>query len=325
MFIEDIAWFILAFIVLIIAAELLVKSLTKIASYLNMAEFVIGFIIVAIGTSIPEFFVGITSAVEGKPALALGNVIGANILDLTMVIGIITLLKRGITIETKAVKRDTLYMFAMMGLPLILMLDRAISRMDGVILVSVFFIYVLKILSQKRRFRERLGGVTHKVFIHNLILAVSSVILLMISAHFVIQYGQLIAEDLDVSPFLIGLFVISIGTTLPELTFESRAIMTDHRYMALGDLIGSVIVNSTLVLGITAIICPIHITTDVEFLLLITAAFFMLTVAFLFMTFVECERHILWQEAIALIFLYILFILVEFSIKSLEVTINTGL
>lgn len=318
MLIENLMIFIFAFIVLVIAAELLVKSLTKIASYLDMAEFVIGFIIVAVGTSIPEFFVGVTSALDGNPKLALGNVIGANILDLTLVIGIITLLKRGITIETKAVEKDTLYMFAVMSLPLILMLDRDISRLDGFILIAVFILYVLKILSQKKRFRERLKETTHKVFINNVILAVSSIILLMISAHFVIEYSRLLALDFGISDILIGLFVLSIGTTVPELTFESKAILMKHRYMALGDLIGSVVVNSTLVLGVTAIICPIQITTDVEFLMLLTAAFFMLTVAFLFMTLVEYERHILWQEAIALIFLYILFILVEITIISLS-------
>jgi cation:H+ antiporter len=110
--------------------------------------------------------------------------------------------------------------------------------------------------------------------------------------------------------------MISFGTTLPELTFESKAILARHRYMALGDLIGSVVANSTLILGIVAVIHPITIT---NFLIFLTSSFFMITVAFLFMTFIECEKHILWQEGIALILLYILFVIIELNIRSLEI------
>ena len=115
---------------------------------------------------------------------------------------------------------------------------------------------------------------------------------------------------------LIGLFMVSIGTTLPELTFEVKAVLAKHRYMALGDLLGSVVANSTLVLGVTALIHPI----TADFLLFITSASFMVVVAFLFMTFVESEKKITLQEGIALIMLYVLFIIVMFNMRIIETT-----
>ncbi|OYT39748.1 MAG: hypothetical protein B6U86_04970 [Candidatus Altiarchaeales archaeon ex4484_43] len=270
MFLTDLILFVLTCIVLVKSAETLVGSLSRIASYFKVTEFVVGFMIMAFATSIPELFTGISSAMEStvespKTSLAIGNVIGANIIDLTLVIGIAAILRRNIKVETKAVRTDAVQ------------------------------------------------GEFHK----NLILFVISISLLFISAHFLIEYAHALALELGVPDILIGLLMISLGTTLPELTFETKAVLSEHQYMALGDLIGSVIANSTLVLGLTAIIFPIQ-TTD--FVLFMTSAFFMLTIAFLFITFIEAEKHITWQEGIALIFLYILYMIVVLTIRSLETT-----
>jgi len=321
MFLTDLMLFVLTCIVLVKSAETLVGSLSRIASYFRVTEFVVGFMIMAFATSIPELFTGISSAMEStvespKTSLALGNVIGANIIDLTLVIGIAAILRRNIKVETKAVRTDTVYMFLISILPLILMMDHEISRIDGVVLLFIFAIYVFRLLTQKGRFREKIGiDISRGEFHKNLILFVISISLLFISAHFLIEYAHALALELGVPDILIGLLMISLGTTLPELTFETKAVLSEHQYMALGDLIGSVIANSTLVLGLTAIIFPIQ-TTD--FILFMTSAFFMLTIAFLFMTFIEAEKHITWQEGIALIFLYILYMVVVLTIRSLE-------
>jgi len=325
----DLLYFIMGCLVLVKSADIVVKSLSRIAAYFRMTEFVIGFIVMAFATSVPELFIGIFSAIGGRPDIALGNVIGANIIDLTLVIGIAALLKRGIKIETKAVKTDTAYMFLIALLPVILMLDNEMSRIDGIILIIVFVLYLIKLLAQSKRFREAERGLERKEFYRYLIFFITGIILLSGSAHLIIVSVENIAdksglitetENDESGPtliyYMIALLVVSIGTTLPELTFESKAILSDHQYMALGDCIGSVIANSTLVLGVTALIHPI----ETDFLLFITSAFFMLTVAFLFMTFIEAEKHILWQEAVALILLYVLFIIVTIAVGSYEFT-----
>lgn len=317
MLIENLLLFIGACIVLIISAEFLVKSLTKVAFYLGLSEFVVGFMIVALATSIPELFVGITSALEGNPKLSVGNVIGANIIDLTLVIGIVTILRRGIKVETKAVRTDTLYMFIIAALPLILMMDQKICRFDGLILLIAFFLYVLRLFKQEKRFRETIDHVHKREFVKNAIFTCVSIILLLLSADFLVRYASSLAIELSVPPILIGLLPISLGTTLPELTFEAKAVLMRHRYMALGDLIGSVVANTTLVLGTVALISEHPI--EPNFLLFLTSSFFMIVVAFLFTTFVEAEKHILWQEGVALILLYVLFVIVLFNIRTVEV------
>lgn len=252
-----------------------------------------------------------------NPELGLGNVIGGNIIDLTLVIGILALLKRGIVIDTKTVRIDTLYMFVITTIPILLMLDQELSRLDGGILLIAFFVYIFQLFSQEKRFREILNGIIKKEFLWNMGISVISIIILFFSVWAIIENASIIATSFMIPSILIGLFVVAFGTTLPELMFDVTAILKKHSYMALGDLIGSVIANSTLVLGVTALIYPIQ----ADFLIFLTSSFFMLTVAFLFMTFVAAEKHILWQEGIALILLYIFFVIIEFNIRMIEASV----
>lgn len=323
MLITNLLLFLAACIVLVVSGSLLVRSLRKVAIFLHVSEFVIGFMLMAFATSIPELFVGISSALAASTALTIGNVIGANILDLTLIVGIIVLLKRGIVIESDKTKKDALYMFFIAALPLILMwIGKSISRVDGVILIAAFLLYARKLYKERKIFTKEVSNGVRKRWepILNTLLFIFSLALLFISSRFVVQYATLLSMDLILPPVLIGLFLISIGTTLPELTFESSAVMMGHSEMALGNLIGSVIVNSTLVLGITALIYPITVNMWIFF----TSAIFMLLVAFLFATFVESGNKLYIKEGISLILLYIFFILIEFYIKGNSVMVRIG-
>ncbi|MFZ2455232.1 MAG: sodium:calcium antiporter [Candidatus Altiarchaeia archaeon] len=313
-------FFMASCLVLIVTAELLVKSLTKVAFYFGMTDFIVGFMIVAIATSIPELFIGVTSAVEGNPELSLGNVLGSNIIDLTLVVGVMALLRKGIRMETKAVQTDTLYMFVITIMPLVLMLmGSSLDRFDGFLLISAFFLYITRIFVQRSRFKEETGEkISHADFLQNSFIAIASVFLLLASAQFLVKYSTALASDLLSPSILVGLFLISIGTTLPELIFGSGAILMKHKYMAFGDIIGSVVANNTLVLGTVALVSNTPIQPNM--FLFLVSAFFMVVVAFLFTTFVEVEKHILWQEGVALIMLYVLFVIVVLNIRMLEIS-----
>lgn len=315
MLIANIILFLLACLVLVVSGTLLVKSLTKIASYLRISEFIIGFMIMAFATSIPELFVGINAALAKKTSLALGMVIGSNIVDLTLVMGIAILLKRGITIKSDKTKADSLYMFFIAALPLVLMwIGSSISKIDGIILICAFLVYARKLYKERKVFTKEFKN-HHKRWepILNTILFIASLALLFFASKFVIHYADLLSMDFALPPIIMGLFLIALGTSLPELVFEAKAVMLGHTEMALGNIIGSVIVNSTLVLGVTALIYPI----TANLLLLFTSGMFMLLVVFLFATFVESGDRLYIKEGISLIFLYIFFIIIEFYIKGL--------
>ena len=313
----NLLFFAIACAVMVFSGTWLVKSLVKIARFLRITEFAAAFIIMAIATSLPELFVGISSALAKNPALALGNIVGANILDLTLIMGIIILLGRGIKVGSKEIKKDAFYMIFISMLPVALFaIGKGLSRTDGVILIGVFIFYSLRILKRKRKFKKELKDEVRRAdAILNAFLFTVCLILLFLSARYIIHYANALAIDLLLPPIMIGLFLISIGTTLPELTFGTRAALMGHKEMALGDQIGTVIFNSTFVLGITTIICPI----SAQFSLFLISALFMLLAAFLLATFMESGSKLGVREGIALILLYAFFVVMEFYIKGIVI------
>lgn len=311
----NLIYFALACIALILSGTWLVKTLTKISRFLRITEFAAAFIIMAIATSLPELFVGITSALEGTPAIALGNIIGANILDLTIVSGIIILLGRGIKVKSRKIKRDSVYMSLILLLPLALfMINNSISRIDGAILVGVFALYSYRLLKRRAKFTKPVEDhIKRKDVVISIFIFIFSIVALFFSSKFLVHYASLLSIELSLPPIMVGLFIISIGTTLPELTFGARAVMLGHGEMALGDQIGTVIANTTLIIGITAIIYPI----TAHFIFFVIGAIFMLLVGFLFVTFTESGSKLDVKEGISLILLYIFFVIIEFYIKTI--------
>lgn len=310
---ENLIFFIIACLVLVLAGSFLVRSLSKIASFLKLSEFVVGFVVMAVATSLPELFVGIASALAAKPALSLGNVIGSNIADITLVGGVIALLGRRINVRSKLIRKDSLWMIAIAALPMALMfIGKSLSKLDGAILVAVFLLYAGNLIKRRQNIKRMSENKVKKwdVVLSPAIFLVS-LVLLFFSAEYVVKYGSALALDMFLPPILIGLFFIAIGTSLPELVFETTAVLKHHPEMALGDLIGSVVANSTLVLGVTALIYPV----SADFLLFLTSAVFMIVVAFVFMVFIHSGRKLEWKEGLALLLLYILFIIVELTIK----------
>jgi len=261
-------------------------------------------------TSLPEFFIGITSAIRNIPQLSLGNVIGASLLDLTIVLAIPILLAKKINPHSETEKKDTILMFLLLFLPLILILDRTFSRIDGLILLIAFFLYTKHLLKQKRL--EKLAKkLIPRELIKNLLKFFVGVSLLLLSSNFVVKYADLIAQELVLSPVLIGLIIVSVGTTLPELTFGIEAAIKKHPGMAVGNIVGSVVANMILVIGTTSIIRPIFPSITP----LIPAFAFLILTALIFYYFIKNNKALTKKHALILSSIYILFLISELILK----------
>lgn len=310
--ITNILFFALACLALIISGTLLVKSLAKIAHLFKMTEFAAAFIIMSIATSFPELFVGISSALNKTPEIALGNIFGANMLDLTLIMGIMILAGRGIVIKSKEIKKDSFVMGIMIVIPIILFfIGDELSRTDGIILVASFVLYSYTLIKKEKEYSKKQKSNIKKFNMLITLLTFSlSLMLLLLSSKYVVYYANLLAIDLNLPSIIIGLFMVSLGTTLPELVFGVRAVLMGHRDMAIGDQIGTVIANSTLILGITSIIYPIK-TISPTFLI---ASVFVVIISFLFATFIKSGQRFTIKEGIALISFYAFFVFLEFYI-----------
>lgn len=294
------------------AAEIIVNSLIMIARFLKMSEFAVSFILMATATSLPELFVGINAALDGNSVLALGNIIGSNIVDLTLVVGITVLLVQNIRVRSAIAKKDSAYMFLLSTFPFIFLLDGSLSRLEGITLVCFYLLYISRLLKMKNEFSKYPNHVSAKKAFYSLLHFLIGMILLIGISKILIFAAEKLAINLGIPLPLIGLVLVAIGTSLPELIFETKAVKKSHSEMVLGDLMGSVITNATLVLGITAIINPIEIQVKSIFYSSIIFLFFVLL---LFNIFIRTERKLETIEAIILIFVYIGFIIVEFGLN----------
>ncbi|MBS3164911.1 sodium:calcium antiporter [Candidatus Woesearchaeota archaeon] len=321
----ELLFFVLACVVLVKSAGIIVNHLTRISSFLGLNEFAIGFIIMAISTTLPELFIGITSGLRKDTAIALGTVIGSNIADLTIIIGVVVLVTKSIRIRSHIIRRDLVYMLFILVLPILLMLwpptwlngaptEATLSRAEGLLLILVFVFYLYMTIRQEHSFHKEIHRASRHEAMSSFLVTALMAGALFGSSHFVVKHGLVISAALNVPPILVGIFLIALGTSLPELSFQLKAVKGKHEEMALGDLIGAVIVNSTLVLGITALISPIH----ANFFIFFTSAMFMVVIAFIFLTFAESDGGLNWKEGISLVMLYVFFVIVESYIKTLQ-------
>ena len=305
--------FVVSCAVLVYAAGRLIRYLTHLAGYFHLSDFLGAFVIMAFSTSIPELFVGINAALAGVPVLALGTVIGSNIADLTLVIGVAALLGRGITIKNQFIRKDAIFMFFIMLTPLVLFVfDGVLSRIDGLLLLLLFVVYTTHLIKHRRGLQTSIPNHLRISLTKTIIGFVICLVALFAGAHFAVIAAESLAIAFAVPPILIGLFLLALGTSLPELVFESRAVLAHKADLAVGDTMGSVVCNSTLVLGVTALIMPIH----ANFMLFLTSGIVMVLVTALFVWFLRSRKGLSVQDALIMVLLYVFFLLIEFFVRT---------
>ena len=247
------------------SGNFLVGALTRIARFLGWKEFVVAFFIMAFATSIPNLFVGIVSGLNKIPELSFGDVVGTNIVDLALILGLAALIsRRGLSAPSQTVQGSSIFTMAAAILPLLLVQDGILSRVDGFLLLSTFLIYLSWLFHKRERFKKVYDGVAEPLnlasLFKDLILIFGSILLLLFSAQGIVKSAIFFAEYLNFPIGLIGILIIGLGTALPEASFTLHAARKSQDWLILGNLMGSVVITATLVLGTVALIFPIKIS-----------------------------------------------------------------
>jgi len=307
--------FLLSVFVLAWLSSYLVKSLVGLAKYLHLREFIIAFFVMAIAGSLPNLFVDINAALHGLPNLAFGDILGGNLVDLTIVMAIAILMNKGpIEANSRMIQTSAIFASAIAVLPLLLIWDGRLSRIDGVILIASFVIYVAWLFSKSERFKKGYAGRPKKAvegfsgFFKNLLKMVILVLLLLGASQVVIISAQYFSAQLGISLSLVGILIVGLANCFPETYFSIVSAKNGEGYMILGDLMGSVIVCATLVLGIVAIISPFVIDDFSPFLV---ARAFMILASFFFLIVIKSGKNLTKKEGLLLLSLYIAFLMTE--------------
>ena len=244
------------FVILTLGAESLVRGASSIALKLGLSPLIIGLTIVAFGTSAPELAVSIKSAVAGNSGIALGNVIGSNIANIGLILGI-TALIRPIKIESQMVKRDIPIMIAASLLFWGLLLDDGLSFIDGATLSTLLVTYLsYSYFTADKQASDETEDVGQRQWL-SIIFIIVGISMLVGGGILFVDGAVALAQSFGISEIIIGLTIVAIGTSMPELVTSIVAALKGQSDIAIGNVVGSNLFNILGILGVTALIHPI--------------------------------------------------------------------
>ncbi|OGM22221.1 hypothetical protein A2961_02480 [Candidatus Woesebacteria bacterium RIFCSPLOWO2_01_FULL_39_21] len=297
------------------SAQVVVKNLLHFAKALSWNTFITGFLILGVMSSTPEFFVGVNSAIDGTPQLSLGNLIGASLVLLTLITGITAAYTGGISLSRTFPWSEVVIMDAVILSPLLLLLDRSLTRVDALILLSAWGIYAWRLYKNQVNLAENVVHSANSSFNHKMTRALTFFVLgffgLVIASRFAVNSAVALAGMINVPVLIIGILIFAIGTNLPELILSFTAVHEHQKNLILGDVLGSATTN-TLVLSIVGLIHPFEIN-DLE--VFTTSTLFLIAAVAFFSFLVKSRNRISREEGMALLGLYILFVTIEVTTK----------
>ena len=270
------------FILLIWSADAFTDNGAKIANIFKISPLIIGILIFGFGTSAPEMLVSGLAAFEGHPELSVGNAFGSNILNIALVLGV-TAMIMPIKIELKVIKKEWLYLMFATLIAGLLLWDRHLGVMDGTILFGLLAVFLLYTFNESKKDHHEFDNLSSKIDIDQKgriwIILLISFIVLLVSAKLIVYGGTSLAIQFGVSDLIIGLTVVALGTSLPELAVSITSAIKKQHAMVVGNIIGSNLFNTVGVLAIPGLISPLYvpeklITRDYPFMLVLTTLIF---------------------------------------------------
>ncbi|MFA5108244.1 MAG: sodium:calcium antiporter [Candidatus Micrarchaeia archaeon] len=294
------------------SSSMVVDKAVKLSIFFGISTTAVGLILLSISTSLPELSVSILSSTSGNGAIAAGNAFGSNIANILLILGLggflygFRLAKDGIQdIATILLLTTLLSAYIIYAASIS---QRALAFPEGVVLLVIFVLYVKTLLGRKQIENTGSGSVNKKEALHSFLWFFGSVLVVLISSGFVVDSSVKIASELGLAQSFIGATLVAVGTSLPELSVDLQAIRKKRYGIALGDAIGSNMINLTLVLGAAAVINPIHITLPI----FIIALLFSIVANILLLYVAATTRKVTRNEGLLMLGIYVAYILIIF-------------
>ena len=281
--------FFIGLVALIAGAELLVRGASRLAISFGISPLVVGLTVVALGTSSPELAVSIGAALSGQADIALGNVVGSNIFNVLLILGLSASIG-ALVVAQQLIRLDVPLMIGVSILPLLFGLDGKIGRLDGLLLFAGIVAYVVFAIHQSRKETQQVAAEYDREFgqggqmgprqvVIQIALVIAGLALLVVGARWLVNGAVAMARSLGLSELIIGMTVIAAGTSLPEVATSVIASLRGERDIAVGNVVGSNIFNILAVLGLTAAAAPDGVTVpssalrfDIPFMIAVSVA-----------------------------------------------------
>ena len=290
---------VLGFLFLIKGADLFVDGSSSIAKHMKIPSVIVGLTIVAMGTSAPEASVSITAAIAGNSDISLGNIVGSNIFNFLVVIGVSAIIFPVVS-HKDIINRDLWWNLGITGVLLILMLDNKIGRIDGAILLIGMATYLFFVI--RNALKNRTTEDTEKLLSvpKSIIFMIIGLAAIICGGNFVVENASIIAASLGLSETLIGLTIVAIGTSLPELVTSVTAAKKQEAGIALGNAVGSNIFNILFILGASSVLTPINVASE-----LFIDTIILIAVSIIIFIFARTKKITSRPEGIVCVLLYV--------------------
>ena len=308
----DLVFILVGFVALIGGGEILVKGAVGIAAKAKLSKLVIGMTVISFGTSAPELIVSLNSASQGLPEIAIGNVIGSNIANIALVLGF-TVLIFPMPVSRNSIRFDWPMMMLSSVLFYLFALNLTIERWEGLLLFLILILFIVFLIRNSRKGNkieldaiENIQEITDKINVWKQVLfVVIGLVGLFLGSKLLISGAKSIATEFGVSKHVIGITVIAFGTSVPELATSIIAALKKETDISVGNLIGSNIFNVMAVLGLTGIVQPIPIESNV----IEWDMYWMLGVALILLPMMVFRRKVYRLSGAILLAIYIFYIL----------------
>lgn len=289
----------IGFVLLIKGADFFVDGSSSLARIMKVPSVIIGLTIVAMGTSAPEASVSVNAALAGSNDIAISNVIGSNLFNGLVVIGVCAFMA-GFKTNPEILKRDMPLNIIVTAILCIMLLDRHINHIEGIILLISMAVYIAVMVISALKNRETADECKILSLPKSLIFIIGGLIAVIFGGTLVVDNACLIAKDFGVSENFIGLTIIAIGTSLPELVTSITATRKGDSGLALGNAIGSNLFNILFILGMSATICPLNVLSES-----IIDCIILLVSAVILYVFARTKKTMNRWEGIVCVFLYV--------------------
>ncbi|NNE46803.1 MAG: calcium/sodium antiporter [Rhodothermales bacterium] len=274
--ITDFLIFTVGLVVLYFGADWLIRGAASLALRFGIRPLVVGLTVIALGTSMPEFLVNFFAALSQQEALALGNIIGSNVCNIALILGLSSLVYP-MSVSKGTLRKEYPIMMGVMLLFYLLALDGVISRIDGAVLVAGLFAFLMFVVFDARRSGvspavEQINDAGQEAILlrpwKKVAYLVGGILMLSLGARLMVDGATSIASNMGISPTVVGLTVVAIGTSLPELAASLVCAIKKEADMSVGNVLGSNLLNVLFVVGLVALIQPLHVdqqSLDVHF------------------------------------------------------------
>jgi cation:H+ antiporter len=303
----DILIFIVSMGALIYGADFIIEQSEKIALKYNISHFVIGATLVALGTSLPEMAVSMSASIKGSADIAVANVIGSTIFNISLVLGVVFLIAKKISPDRDLFAKDSAWALFPILIFILMGIDGKLSMVDGILFLLLMGAYLLFLIKSNQVEEVEDDEEAEFSWAKSISLLLVGFVFVIGGADFAIDSAGNIAREFGISEWIIGLFLVAFGTSLPELMISIKAALKNNADLAIGNIIGSNVANFTMVLGLSSIVNTLNVN--------LVANFFDITAAFilsLMLVFITANK--LYNKSAGIVLLVVLGLVIQNSL-----------